>query len=144
MAGDIEIFSTLTCPACGYQAEFQMPLHARKKFFQCANCHSHFESNKDKCCIFCSYGSVPCPNAQMKKILGIQDIELFSTLTCPNCGHHTEFQMPVHASKKFFECPHCKTSFSSKEDECCIFCTFGSVRCPATQLKLRQESQTKT
>lgn len=56
--------STLTCPACGFAEELSMPTNACTFFHECANCRVLLRPNAGDCCVFCSFGSVPCPPIQ--------------------------------------------------------------------------------
>ena len=57
--------STLTCPDCGTQALETMPTDACLYFYTCTGCGSRLKPKHGDCCVFCSYGSVPCPPIQM-------------------------------------------------------------------------------
>jgi hypothetical protein len=57
--------STLTCPDCGMQAVETMPTDACLYFHTCTGCGSRLTPKHGHCCVFCSYGSVPCPPIQM-------------------------------------------------------------------------------
>lgn len=61
------------------------------------------------------------------------DIQLVSTLICPECGRHTTQTMPVDACIHFFECPGCGTMLKPREGDCCVFCSYGTVPCPPVQ-----------
>ena len=41
-----------------------MPIHACLFFHVCAGCHAVLRPTHGDCCVFCSYGSVPCPPRQ--------------------------------------------------------------------------------
>ena len=56
--------STLTCPACGYVKEETMPLDACQWFYDCETCKAVLRPKAGDCCVFCSYGTVPCPPMQ--------------------------------------------------------------------------------
>ncbi|NQY88230.1 MAG: hypothetical protein HRT51_10880 [Colwellia sp.] len=56
--------STLTCPECGQRELLEMPTDACQWFYQCTTCKTLLKPLKGDCCIFCSYGSVPCPPIQ--------------------------------------------------------------------------------
>ena len=58
---------------------------------------------------------------------------LESTITCPVCGFSRGETMPVDACIYFYECTGCKTLLKSKPGDCCVFCSFGSVKCPPIQ-----------
>lgn len=62
---------------------------------------------------------------------------LESTLTCPQCGHARAELMPTDACMFFWTCPGCGTRHKPKPGECCVFCSYGSVPCPAVQLERR-------
>ncbi|HET7396686.1 MAG TPA: GDCCVxC domain-containing (seleno)protein [Gammaproteobacteria bacterium] len=56
--------SILTCPQCGHQHTEIMPTDACQYLFECLGCHSLLKPQPGDCCVFCSYGSVPCPPKQ--------------------------------------------------------------------------------
>jgi hypothetical protein len=57
--------STITCPECGYKKEEEMLTDSFPLVYVCENCLAVLKSSE--CCIFCSYGTVPCPNVQHSK-----------------------------------------------------------------------------
>jgi hypothetical protein len=60
-------------------------------------------------------------------------VELMSTITCPHCGHQQAQAMPTNACVYFFECPKCHATLRPKPGDCCVFCSYGSVKCPPIQ-----------
>lgn len=56
-----------------------------------------------------------------------------SIITCPACGHAREEAMPVDACQYFYECKGCGRLLSPKRGDCCVFCSYGTVRCPPVQ-----------
>jgi hypothetical protein len=60
-------------------------------------------------------------------------IELESEITCPNCGHKKKEIMPEDACVHFYECEKCKTLLKPLQDDCCVFCSYGTVKCPPVQ-----------
>jgi len=56
--------SKLTCPECGHVSVETMPTDACIYFHDCAGCGALLRPKKGDCCVFCSYGSVPCPPVQ--------------------------------------------------------------------------------
>ena len=58
---------------------------------------------------------------------------LESTLTCPQCGYATLENMPVDSCHFFHECIHCHAVLRPKAGDCCVFCSYGSVKCPPVQ-----------
>ena len=64
MKGAIQLNSIITCPHCGHQKKEAMPEDACQFFYECESCHTVLRPKKGGCCVFCSYGSVPCPPVQ--------------------------------------------------------------------------------
>jgi hypothetical protein len=64
-------------------------------------------------------------------------IVLESILTCPHCGFARQETMPTDACQFFYECSHCKALLRANPGDCCVFCSFGSVKCPPMQLLRR-------
>ncbi len=56
--------STLTCPKCGHQKEETMPTDACQYFYECEKCKTVLKPTEGDCCVYCSYGTVPCPPIQ--------------------------------------------------------------------------------
>lgn len=56
-----------------------------------------------------------------------------SLLTCPMCGHAATETMPTDACQFFYECVACKALLRPKAGDCCVFCSYGSVKCPPIQ-----------
>lgn len=56
--------STLTCPQCGHQATEIMPTDACQYFYDCQGCSTVLRPKPGDCCVYCSYGDVPCPPIQ--------------------------------------------------------------------------------
>ncbi len=56
--------STLTCPACGRTSTETMPTDACQYFYDCPGCGEVLRPLPGDCCVFCSYGDVPCPPKQ--------------------------------------------------------------------------------
>lgn len=57
--------SILTCPECGHKSTEVMPTNACQYFHECASCTVILKPQKSDCCVFCSYGTVPCPPIQL-------------------------------------------------------------------------------
>lgn len=60
-------------------------------------------------------------------------VELKSTITCPNCGHRKTELMPTNACEFFYECENCRTRLRPLEGDCCVYCSYGTVKCPPIQ-----------
>lgn len=59
--------SVITCPSCGHQHAEQMPRYAVKAIYECVQCKTVLTTKEGECCIYCVYGSVPCPSKQREK-----------------------------------------------------------------------------
>lgn len=58
---------------------------------------------------------------------------LESEITCPECGLRRKESMPVDACQFFYECTGCGAVLRPKAGDCCVFCSYGSVKCPPVQ-----------
>ncbi|HTE91907.1 MAG TPA: GDCCVxC domain-containing (seleno)protein [Bradyrhizobium sp.] len=63
----MQLESTLTCPNCGHQSVETMSTNACQFFYDCKGCGERLKPHAGDCCVFCSYGSVPCPPIQQSK-----------------------------------------------------------------------------
>ena len=59
-----QLESTLICPQCGKSSVETMPSDACLFFYDCPHCGTRLKPKLGDCCVFCSYGSVPCPPVQ--------------------------------------------------------------------------------
>ena len=60
---------------------------------------------------------------------------LHSVITCPECGATAEEEMPTDACIFFYECKGCRKLLKPVAGDCCVFCSFGSVKCPPMQIE---------
>lgn len=61
------------------------------------------------------------------------NIVLKSRLTCPDCGFQKTENMPTDACQFFYECENCHSLLKPKPGDCCVFCSYGDVKCPPVQ-----------
>ncbi len=59
---------------------------------------------------------------------------LQSIITCPECGFKKEETMPTNACQYFYECESCKEVLKPINNDCCVYCSYGTVACPPIQL----------
>jgi hypothetical protein len=59
--------SLITCPRCGTTRMETMPVDACWVFYDCMGCGMTLRPKPGDCCVFCSYGSVPCPPVQAQR-----------------------------------------------------------------------------
>ena len=64
---EIQLKSEITCPNCGNKKVEEMPTNACQFFYECENCKAVLKPNEGYCCVYCSYGTVPCPPIQQNK-----------------------------------------------------------------------------
>lgn len=62
-----------------------------------------------------------------------RSVELCSVITCPVCGKSKIDIMPVDACVYFYECENCGTLLKPEKGDCCVFCSYGTVKCPPVQ-----------
>lgn len=63
--------SIITCPACGHAETETMPTDACQILYECKSFGAEMRPKPGDCCVFCSYGSVPCPPVQTAQRVGI-------------------------------------------------------------------------
>jgi hypothetical protein len=63
----VTLRSTITCPNCGARSHEQMPEDACLYFYRCTQCGFRLKPKEGDCCVFCSYGDVPCPPVQTQR-----------------------------------------------------------------------------
>ena len=61
---ETERICEITCPRCGHGKLETMPLDACIYFYECEECGALLKPDQGDCCVFCSFGSVPCPPVQ--------------------------------------------------------------------------------
>ncbi|MGQ9620278.1 MAG: GDCCVxC domain-containing (seleno)protein [Bacteroidales bacterium] len=59
----------------------------------------------------------------------MKKIQLKSTITCPECGFSREEIMPADSCQFFYKCTNCGKILKSEKGDCCVFCSFGTVKC---------------
>lgn len=60
-------------------------------------------------------------------------VVLQSIITCPLCGKRKEETMPTDACQYFYKCTFCETVLKPNPGDCCVFCSYGTVKCPPIQ-----------
>ncbi len=61
------------------------------------------------------------------------DLDLRARITCPQCGFQKEEEIPTDACLFFYECAGCNTRLRPLPGDCCVFCSYGTVKCPTRQ-----------
>ncbi|MDO8580808.1 MAG: GDCCVxC domain-containing (seleno)protein [Candidatus Omnitrophota bacterium] len=60
-------------------------------------------------------------------------MKLESTIRCPECDFEKEETMPTDSCQFFYQCTKCGARLRPKERDCCVFCSYGTVKCPSKQ-----------
>lgn len=81
--------------------------------------------NKDACCEEGGKKDERCKKNSMET--------LQSEITCPKCGHKKMETMPTDACVIKYACKKCNADLHPKEGDCCVFCTYGTHKCPSKQ-----------
>ena len=61
--------SVIICPQCNAATLETMPTDACQFFYECPSCGMLLRPKPGDCCVFCSYGSVPCPSVQQARLI---------------------------------------------------------------------------
>ena len=69
---------------------------------------------------------------------------LKSTIKCLECGFEKEETIPNDYCLIFYTCTSCDTLLERKPGTCCIFCSYGDVKCLSKQNELLNQHHTKT
>jgi len=64
MEGALILQSEITCPYCDHKKVEKMPVDACECFYDCVSCSAQLQPREGECCIYCCYGSTPCPSTQ--------------------------------------------------------------------------------
>ena len=66
-------------------------------------------------------------------MIGTGSVILESIVCCPVCGWKELETMPVDACQWFYQCRACNTLLKPGAGHCCIFCSYGTEKCPPVQ-----------
>ena len=62
---EVKKSSEVTCPKCGFKKKEVMLTDSCQFFWECPGCEEILKPLEGDCCVYCSYGSVPCPPIQL-------------------------------------------------------------------------------
>ncbi|MFL6467072.1 MAG: GDCCVxC domain-containing (seleno)protein [Pyrinomonadaceae bacterium] len=67
----------------------------------------------------------------MNTIATSTDLPQLSMLTCPECGYQKTESVPLDTCVFFYECTSCRKLLRPLPGDCCVYCSFGSAKCPS-------------
>jgi DNA-directed RNA polymerase subunit RPC12/RpoP len=56
-----------------------------------------------------------------------------SEITCPHCGHKKMETLPTEVCLIRYTCENCNQELTPLGDDCFVFCTYGTHKCPSMQ-----------
>ncbi|MCE3225607.1 MAG: hypothetical protein K0S32_158 [Bacteroidetes bacterium] len=71
-----------------------------------------------------------------KNVTGEADKPLgsFQTeITCPECKFKKTETLPTEICQLVYTCSNCNKELKPKEGDCCVFCSYGTHKCPSKQ-----------
>ncbi len=63
------------------------------------------------------------------------EVTFRSVITCPRCGARAQEEMPTDVCTFFYECRQCHELLRPLDGDCCVFCSYGSAKCPSVQMR---------
>ena len=79
--------------------------------------------NKDSC----------CNKENINNKIDSVKISLQSEITCPKCGYKKTEVLPTDVCLLTYTCKNCQTVLHPKQEDCCVFCSYGNNKCPSKQ-----------
>ncbi len=70
---------------------------------------------------------------KLNKLWKSNRVELNSVVTCPHCSVSAHERMPENACQFFYECTGCGEILKPIPGDCCVYCSYGTVKCPPIQ-----------
>jgi hypothetical protein len=58
---------------------------------------------------------------------------LHSEIICPKCGFKKVELLPTDYCLLNYTCSSCQFKIEPKEEDCCVFCSYGDKKCPSKQ-----------
>jgi hypothetical protein len=58
-----------------------------------------------------------------------------SEITCPECGYKKMEILPTDVCLIKYTCDSCTSVSYSKDGDCCVFCSYGTHKCPSKQVE---------
>ena len=58
---------------------------------------------------------------------------IVTEIICPYCDHKKSEILPGDVCVIKYTCENCKKELTPKAGDCCVYCTYGSHKCPSKQ-----------
>ena len=58
----------------------------------------------------------------------------YSDITCPFCEHTESERMAMDSCQYYYDCKCCAAVLRPNYGDCCVFCSYGTVKCPPVQM----------
>ena len=72
-------------------------------------------------------------NVKVKNNISVLMVNLISEIKCPECNFRKEEEMPENACVHFYKCKNCGAILRPIIGDCCVFCSYGTIKCPPMQ-----------
>ena len=64
----VQYRTVVQCPQCGFKVTEKMPAARKGTVFHCPGCNEYSHVPSEKCCVFCLFAKLPCPEKQQKRL----------------------------------------------------------------------------
>jgi hypothetical protein len=54
-------------------------------------------------------------------------------ITCPHCGFAKKEILPTEVCQIKYTCSSCNQVLTPQGDDCCVYCSYGTHKCPSKQ-----------
>ena len=56
-------------------------------------------------------------------------------ITCPHCGYKKTETLPTEYCQIKYQCENCSKILTPEGDDCCVFCSHSTHKCPSKQIE---------
>lgn len=63
----------------------------------------------------------------------VSGVSKTSEITCPKCHFTKQEKLPTKYCLFEYSCTNCNAQLTPENGDCCVFCTYGSYKCPSIQ-----------
>lgn len=94
--------------------------------FVLIQCSSAEQENKTE--VIATKDSITAKDSISKTSVSTQ-----SEITCPKCNYKKVETLPTEFCLLKYTCDSCKIILHPKKGDCCVFCSYGTHKCPSMQ-----------